>query len=69
MLRALLLRYPKKKRGIEMLSEVIDMYIKARQDGNVKEQERIEKKLSRIGMDKMTLMVIVKEKEKENKNA
>lgn len=52
-----------------MLSEVIDMYIKARQDGNVKEQERIEKKLSRIGMDKMTLMVIVKEKEKENKNA
>ena len=49
-----------------MLSEWIDLYIKARANGDKKEQERIEKALAKVGMDKMTLMVIAKEKEREN---
>lgn len=45
-----------------MLSEVIDMYIKAIDNKDKKEQERLEKKLYRLGMDKATLMIIVREK-------
>lgn len=45
-----------------MLSEVIDMYINALEKGDKKEQERLEKKLYRLGMDKATLMIIVREK-------
>ncbi len=50
-----------------MLSEWIDLYVKARANGDKKEQERIEKALSKVGMDKITLMAIIKDMEgKEN---
>lgn len=45
-----------------MLSEVIDMYIAALDKKDKKEQERLEKKLYRLGMDKATLMIIVRER-------
>lgn len=49
-----------------MLSDVIDMYIEALNKGDKKECERLEKKLYRLGMDKATLMIIVRERKKGN---
>ena len=44
-----------------MLNEYIENYKKAMAEGNKKEMERIEKDLAKLGMDKMTLMVLVRE--------
>ncbi len=44
-----------------MLAEYIERYKEALKNKDKKEQERIEKDLQKLGMDKMTLMVLVKE--------
>lgn len=48
-----------------MLSDYIDAYIQAKKDGNKKEMQRIERDLSRLGMDKYSLLAIVDELEGE----
>lgn len=44
-----------------MLGDYIEEYKKALQNNDKKEQVRIEKALQSLGMDKYTLMVLVKE--------
>lgn len=44
-----------------MLGEYIEQYKKAMEEGDKKEMERIEKDLAKLGMDKMTLMLLAKE--------
>ena len=44
-----------------MLSEYIENYKKAMEEGNKKEMERIEKDLAKLGMDKMMLMLLIQE--------
>lgn len=44
-----------------MLSKYIENYKKAMEEGNKKEMERIEKDLAKLGMDKMTLMLLIQE--------
>lgn len=45
-----------------MLGEYIDQYVDAYKKNDRKAMEKIEKDLSKVGMDKYTLMQIVKEK-------
>ena len=44
-----------------MLSDYIEAYKEAVVNKNTKEQQRIEKELRKLGMDKITLMLLVKE--------
>lgn len=48
-----------------MLSEIIDAYRMARREGNKNEMQRLEKQLSRLGMDRYSLMAIVDELDKK----
>lgn len=48
-----------------MLNDYITAYIKAKKDNDTKFMKQIEKDLARLGMDKSTLLVLVKELEKE----
>ena len=45
-----------------MLSEYIEAYKKAMAEKNEKEMARIEKDLAKLGMDRMTLRVLAKER-------
>lgn len=47
-----------------MLSEYIDNYVKALKNKDKKAQAKIEKDLAKLGMDKMTLMILVAEQVK-----
>ena len=42
-----------------MLGDYIDAYIEAKENGDKKEMTRIEKDLAKLGMDRMTLKVVV----------
>ena len=44
-----------------MLGEYIEMYKKAMKENNEKEMKRIEKDLTKLGMDRMTLRILAKE--------
>jgi len=44
-----------------MLSDYIEAYKKAIENKNIKEQERIEKEVRKLGMDKFTLMFLARE--------
>lgn len=44
-----------------MLSDYIKMYKEAMEKGDKKQMERIEKDLSQLGMDRMTLKILAKE--------
>ena len=44
-----------------MLGEYIELYKKAKEEGNEKEMKRIEKDLAKLGMDRYTLTIIVNE--------
>ena len=44
-----------------MLSDYIEAYIEAKKNNNVKQMERIEKQLAKLGMDKHSLDVVVAE--------
>ena len=44
-----------------MLQEYIEAYKKAMKNKDEKEMKRIEKDLAQLGMDRMTLMLLVKE--------
>lgn len=47
-----------------MLSEYIKSYIDAKAKGDKAKMEQIEKDLEKLGMDKMTLLTVVTEEEK-----
>ena len=47
------------------MSEYIEAYVKALKANDKKEMARIERNLWRLGMDKHTLLVVVKEMMKE----
>lgn len=47
-----------------MLSDYIDRYCAAQSKGDTKEMARIERDLQRLGMDVMTLKVLVREMKK-----
>ncbi len=49
-----------------MLGDYVAEYIQARRTGNNAEAERIERDLNTLGMDKMSLMAIVKEMEEND---
>ena len=44
-----------------MLSDYIEAYKEALKNKNIKEQQRIEKEVRKLGMDKFTLMFLAKE--------
>lgn len=46
-----------------MLEEYIKQYVAAKKEGDAKEMRRIEKELSSLGMDQMTLDMLAKEYE------
>ena len=50
------------------MSEYIEAYIKALRANDKKEMSRIERDLRKLGMDRYTLIVLVKELLKEGKN-
>ena len=50
------------ERRREVLSDYIEMYKKAMNEGNDKEMKRIERDLSQLGMDRMTLRILAKAK-------
>ena len=52
-----------------MLNELLEAYIDARNNANLKEMVCIEKQLNSVGMDSMTLRVLIKEKAVEKKGA
>lgn len=47
-----------------MLSEYIQSYIDAKAKGDKAKMEQIEKDLKKLGMDRMTLLTVVAEEEK-----
>ena len=52
-----------------MLNDYIVDYIKAEQDGDKKKMDKLEKELAKLGMDRMTLRLLVDELEKNSKIA
>ena len=50
-----------------MLQDLINEYIDAMHEANLKKMVRLEKDINALGMDSMTLRVTVKELEKEKK--
>jgi hypothetical protein len=44
-----------------MLSDYIEAYKEAIKNKDIKEQQRIEKAVRKLGMDKMTLLILAKE--------
>ena len=50
-----------------MLSDAIKKYVKAKRENDTKEMDRIEKLLAKVGMDRQTLMVVIKEMEEETR--
>ena len=44
-----------------MLSDYIEAYKEALKNNNIKEQQRIEKEVRKLGMDKFTLMFLARE--------
>ena len=44
-----------------MLSDYIEAYKEALKNKNIKEQQRIEKEVRKLGMDKITLLFLAKE--------
>lgn len=51
-----------------MLNDFIQSYIAAKEDGDRKKMEQIERDLAKLGMDSMTLRSVVAEVEKNSVN-